>query len=303
MKADESVERRHVVLRLPPVLLTSCSRLLGTRRPESSMASFELAPTPSNSLFPDPLLEPNPGEAEKMRNYVRHALRGQVAELRMHLGKPSRLQSNRIMKLYFFLVFPVASEICSAQSDYRPGLLFREDWTETREATPITQAHVANPGLILHRYGPGEASIKKSHHDKPADDPYYVWSGPCEANWAVSLARRDGAFDLSKFAKVRWRSKQTGFRELRIIVKLTSGDWFIGDQSDPASADWRIREFNLQDLKWRKLNIETVIEAEAVANVDLSRVAEIGFTDLMRGARSPASSRLDWIEVYGKPVK
>ena len=40
-----------------------------------------------------------------------------------------------------------------------------------------------------------------------------------------------------------------------------------------------------------------------MAHPDLTKVDEIGFTDLMNGASSPACTRLDWIEVYGKPVK
>ncbi|PYT32196.1 MAG: hypothetical protein DMG57_02625 [Acidobacteria bacterium] len=68
-----------------------------------------------------------------------------------------------------------------------PGLFFREDWKEIPAATPITQEHVAAADLILSLYGPGKANIRKSHHDTPADDPYYVWSGECEGNWAVSL--------------------------------------------------------------------------------------------------------------------
>jgi hypothetical protein len=40
-----------------------------------------------------------------------------------------------------------------------------------------------------------------------------------------------------------------------------------------------------------------------VENPNLSRVEEIGFTELMRGGGHGASgSRVDWIEVYGKPV-
>ena len=35
----------------------------------------------------------------------------------------------------------------------RPGLFFREDWKETPAETPVTQAHVANPNLILSLYG------------------------------------------------------------------------------------------------------------------------------------------------------
>ena len=45
---------------------------------------------------------------------------------------------------------------------------------ETPPATPVTQEHVANPDLILSRHGPGQAHVRKSHHDTPADDPYYV---------------------------------------------------------------------------------------------------------------------------------
>ena len=39
-----------------------------------------------------------------------------------------------------------------------------------------------------------------------------------------------------------------------------------------------------------------------ITEIDLSRVDEIGFTDLMTGGKSKACSRIDWIEVYGKSV-
>ena len=57
------------------------------------------------------------------------------------------------------------------------------------------------------------------------------------------------------------------------------------------------------DLRWRKLNITSVIEGDWATNPNLSRVEEIGWTDLMRGGESAACSRLDWIEVYGRPVE
>jgi hypothetical protein len=184
----------------------------------------------------------------------------------------------------------------------RPGLFFREDWKETPAETPVTQAHVANPDLLLALYGPGKAGIKKSHHDKPADDPFYIWSGTCPANCAVGLRHKTGQVDLTGLAKIRWRTKQAGFRELRILLKLANGTWLVSDQSDGPSDDWRVREFNISDIRWRRLNIETVVEGNWVDRPDLSRVEEIGWTDLMRGGESVACSRLDWIEVYGKPV-
>ncbi|MCW5983043.1 MAG: hypothetical protein KIT09_33450 [Bryobacteraceae bacterium] len=195
------------------------------------------------------------------------------------------------------LVFAAA-----AAAQDRPGLFFREDWKETPPETPITQEHVANPDLLLGLYGPGKAGIKKSHHDRPADDPYYVWSGTARGNWAVTLRRKSGAADLTGQSKIRWRSKQAGFRQLRIVLKLAGGQWLVSDQYDPASADWREREFNIADIRWRKLDIETMIEGDWVSNPDLRRVEEIGWTDLMTGGDSAACSRLDWIEVYAHPA-
>src|SRR5688572_1848827 len=130
----------------------------------------------------------------------------------------------------------------------RPGLLFREDWKESPAATPVTQEHVTNPDLIVTRHGPAEAKIKKSHHDQPADDPFYIWSGDADGTWAVSLRHARSMIDLSGQSKIRWRAKQSGFRQLRIVLKLAGGKWIVSDQFDDDSADWRVREFILSDL-------------------------------------------------------
>jgi len=185
----------------------------------------------------------------------------------------------------------------------RPGLFFREDWKESQAATPVTQEYVVNSNLLLGLYGPGKDGIKKSHHDRPADDPYYIWSGTCAANWAVALRHKEAYVDLTGLAKVRWRSKQAGFRQLRLIVKPAGGNWLVSDLADGPSVDWREYEFNIQDIHWRRLDIAKVVESAWVDKPDLARVDEIGFTDLMAGGETPACSRLDWIEVYGKAVK
>ena len=188
-------------------------------------------------------------------------------------------------------------------SQERPDLLYREDWKEIPAEIPVSQKHVMHDDLILHLYGPGADSLKNSNHAQPLDDPYYVWSGLCLDNWAVAVAHKNLNVNLSGLAKIRWRSKQFGFRYLHIIVQLANGDWLVSEQSDGPSSDWRVAEFNLGDLTWRQLDIENIIEGRVVENPDLSNVAQIGFTDLMRGGRSVACSRLDWIEVYGFPVK
>jgi hypothetical protein len=99
----------------------------------------------------------------------------------------------------------------------------------------------------------------------------------------------------------------SGFHLLRPILKLTNGTWLVGDKAVGLSTDWVESEIQLVDVRWRNLDIENVVEgreARWVDNPNLSRVEEIGFTDLMRGAGhgSGGGSRVDWIQVSGKPV-
>ena len=205
----------------------------------------------------------------------------------------------RIKKLLFLFVLLAASLFLYAQESYRPDLFFREDWKEIPAEIPLSQKHVSNPELLVSLYGPGKDSLKKSNHEKPVDDPYYVWSGLCTGNWLVTLKHKSKNVDLSGFAKIRWRSKQVGLRQLRIALKLAGGKWLISDQYDGASKDWRIKEFNLQEIKWYKLDIERIVETGVADEPDISNVEEIGFTDLMQGGKSASCSRLDWIEVEG----
>ncbi len=181
-----------------------------------------------------------------------------------------------------------------------PELLFREDWKESPAEIPLGQGHVANPELKVSIHGPGQFGTKKSHHDWIENDPYYVWSGACPGNWAVSLSLNDQTIDLTGPAKIRWRSKQSGFRHLRLIVRLADDTWLVSDKSAKETSDWTVQEFSIQAIQWRELDINRVSEKKRVTVPNLTQVKEIGFTDLMPGGASDACSRLDWIEVYGK---
>lgn len=190
-----------------------------------------------------------------------------------------------------------------AQGFESPGLLFREDWKESAAEMPISQAHVSNRELALEVWGPGLHGIKKSNHPQIPNDPFYVWSGACPGNWAVSLKHRKSDLDLRGGARIRWRSRQSGFRELRIILRLADGKWLVSDASDGPSEEWRIREFDLAKIRWRMLDISRVAEGKWASSPDLGRVEAVGFTDLMPGGLSDACSRLDWIEVHGRSME
>jgi hypothetical protein len=187
-------------------------------------------------------------------------------------------------------------------AEEKPELFFREDWREIPAEMPASQNHVANPNLLVQLYGPGLHGIKKSNHPSIPNDPYYIWSGACPGNWAVSLKHRSMDADLSNSGTIRWRSKQAGFRQLHIILRLSNGIWLVSDKFDDASTDWRIKEFSIKEIHWRSLDIARITEGKTVDSPDLTRVEEIGFSDLMPGGLSDACSRLDWIEVYGKPI-
>ena len=201
------------------------------------------------------------------------------------------------MKILNYLFF---SFIFLAETGHAQDLFFREDWKETPAEIPVTQNHVSNPDLILNLFGPGRDNVKKSNHPDIPNDPFYIWSGECKGNWALSLRHKSRFVDLTGNAKILWRSKQSGFRQLRLIVLLHDGTWLVSDQYDGSAVDWREKEFQVAEVKWRRFNIDTVTEGIPFEKPDLSRVEEIGFTDLMTGGQTPASSRIDWIEVYGK---
>lgn len=191
----------------------------------------------------------------------------------------------------------------------QPPLFLREDWKKkadlsANEDHQLTQQDVANPHLELKMYGDKDNLLEI--YQQPIET-VMVWTGHCAANCAVALRDKNNYVDLTGLAKIRWRTRQSGFHYLHPIVKLADGTWLIGDHADGYAVDWNVSEFSFYDLHWRRLDIDKVVEWRDglwVRNPDLSKVDEIGFTDLMTGsgAGQGGSSRVDWIEVYGNPV-
>ena len=192
--------------------------------------------------------------------------------------------------------------------DHRPPLFFREDFNNEPEETPITQASIANKSLTIALYGPGKDGVAKSKHASPKDDPSYVWLGSCLQLCGFTLRHKDSYVDLTGLAKIRWRTKQTGFHQLRLVFKLADGTLLVSDYFEGGSTDWRETEVAVQDIRWRKLDTKVMNDGPWVEKPDLTKVDEIGWTDLAAGSGHGSggqvgSSRTDWIEVYGLAVK
>ena len=190
-----------------------------------------------------------------------------------------------------------------------PPLVWRESWKQVPaggEHALNTAEAVSNPELELKVYGPGGKDIQLTGAAENEANPIHLWTGLCEANSAVALRDKDNFIDLTGLAKIRWLVKVSGFHQVHPIVKLANGTWLVGDQADGTTLDWHPYEFSLADVRWLRLDINKVVAKGVwVPKPDLSKVDEIGFTDLMPGSgHGPGGwSDVAWIEVYGKTVK
>ncbi len=207
-----------------------------------------------------------------------------------------------------------AQEAQAPQRIVYPPLFFREDWMMAGGSTnsytaqepehTINQADLTNPNLEVHLYGDkvGPVTVNQPNNDNIT----YVMTLLCTSNCAITLRDKKNDVDLTGLATIRWRTKITGFHMLHPIVKLADGTWLVGDHAAEFSTDWVESQIQVADIRWRRLDIQDVVEGRGemwVEKPDLSRVEEVGFTEMMRGGGHGGSgARLDWIEVYGKPV-
>jgi hypothetical protein len=215
------------------------------------------------------------------------------------------------------LVLPMVATGLSAWAQGRggeggakpPALFFREEWKQLpaggEHAVSPTEA-VSNPALEMKVYGPSGKDIQLTGAAGNEANPIHLWTGLCEANCAVTLRDKNNYADLTGLAKIRWLVKVSGFHQVHPILKLANGTWLVGDQADGSTVDWHPYEFSISEVRWLRLDIAKVLAKGVwVEKPDLSKVDEIGFTDLMPGSgHGPGGwSDVAWIEVYAKPVK
>jgi hypothetical protein len=190
-------------------------------------------------------------------------------------------------------------------------LIFEEKWTRAPMAQPMTQVNLGNQNLKLHLYG-DIGGIRKTFHE--IED--YTYTGETRNNWMITVSDPANLYDLTLPGKVMLRTRNTGFRLTHIVIKTTDGRYFVSEEGSGESRAWMNRDYIMADLHWRSLTMvdtlnnarrpaapdRAVIVAAGVATPDLSKVDEIGFTDLMPGGFIPATTRINAWAVYGKKV-
>jgi hypothetical protein len=175
-------------------------------------------------------------------------------------------------------------------------------------AWPASQQGVANPNLQLTLHGTSGKEIQLVAVRGSADVyPVNLWTGTTTSPSAATLRDRNNFVDLTNpLAKIRWVVRTSGFHQVRPVVKLADGTWLVGDRPTGPSADFNETDISIADLKWMKLDVMRVVAVgNWIDHVDLSKVDEVGFADLMPGSGHGPGGYVNVgrIEVYGKPVK
>lgn len=202
----------------------------------------------------------------------------------------------------------------------RPALLFQEDWAAPAQPPADTDARPgsgalnvalaatanANPELTLESFVPmGEMRLVKEGSSENGNNPLHIWTGLCTSACGLALRDKGNYLDLSGLARIRFNTKMSGFHQIRPIVKLADGTWWIGDQAVGSPTDWLESEISFADLHWLKLDMPGLVtRGNLVDKIDLSKVDEVGFADLMAGSGHGPGGAADvaQIEVYGRAV-
>jgi hypothetical protein len=190
----------------------------------------------------------------------------------------------------------------------RSPLFFREDWKPPTPAgeRPVRLDDVSNPNLELKLYGPSGKDILLSGNAGNEAGPLNLWTGVTTSPIAVAFREKNNFVDLTGLGKVRWVTRTSGFHVVRPMVKLADGTWLVGDSVSGTWADFNESEVSYPEVRWMQLDIERVVtKGRWAENVDLSKVDEVGFADLMPGSGHGAGGWVNVarVEVYGKPVK
>ena len=199
-------------------------------------------------------------------------------------------------------------------------LAFKVEWVRpaSQEDTKVrympVQANVADPNVVMTFYGKAAKQILTTSAPGVSGAPYGVWAGTAEGPFAVTFKSKKGYLDMTGLAYVRWATKTSGFHAVRPVIKLASGDLLVGDATFESVAKLTGHEFSLLNIRWVKLDPERVVTLpppRAPGNPnpgiwapapDLSKIDEIGFTDLMPGSGHGQGGyiQLGGIEVFGK---
>jgi len=197
-------------------------------------------------------------------------------------------------------------------------LFFKEPWQISGPAHAIAPGEnvLTNANLELKLYGPSATAADPDKRIWISTPPTNIWTGMTTTPFAATLRDKSNYVDLTGLAKVRWVTRASGFHVVRPVVKLADGTFLVGEHADASTSGFLESEFIFATQRWMKLDIDRVVtkgtygpaqdaSAWLRETVDLSKVDEVGFADLMPGSGHGAGGyvNVSTFEVYGRAVK
>jgi hypothetical protein len=189
----------------------------------------------------------------------------------------------------------------------RAGLFFEEVWQQLPKGGeyPVTPQNVVNQDLDLKLYGPQGDRIGMGGIADNDTNPPHIWTGECGAGCSFALRSKTRYADLTGTARIMVQTKTSGFHKVHPFIKLADGTTYIGDLAIGNSRDFLYTEFRIDELTWNGFDAQTGLTMRAkVEKPDLSKVDEIGFTDLSPGSGHGQQgwSDVGTIRVYANAV-
>jgi hypothetical protein len=177
----------------------------------------------------------------------------------------------------------------------------------------LVQENIGDPNLELKQYGLHESCLLTSGNPGSETTPFSVWSGECERPFATLFRHRASVIDLTGAAKIRWTVKTSGFHVVRPAVRLADGTMLVGEKAAASVPMLMQSEVPVGAIRWIGLDPKRVVTTGFrgapfneiwVPNVDLSRVDEVGFVDLMpaSGHGTGGYIHVSQFQVYGRAV-
>jgi hypothetical protein len=221
----------------------------------------------------------------------------------------------------FFLALAALGSLVAAQgrgAAAPPPLFFKETWQISGPAHAIApgESVLTNANLELKLYGPSATAADPDKRIWISTPPTNIWTGMTTTPFAATLRDKQNYVDLTGLGKARWITRASGFHVVRPVVKLADGTYLVGEHADASTSGFLESEFIFATERWMKLDIERVVtkgtygpaqDASAWLRepVDLSKVDEVGFADLMPGSGHGAGGyvNVSTFEVYGRAVK
>lgn len=197
-----------------------------------------------------------------------------------------------------------------------PPLFFTETWKQTGLERDVDNNVLSNANLELKLYGPSATASDPDKRIWISTPPTNIWTGMTTTPFAATLRDKENFVDLTGLGKVRWITRASGFHVVHPVVKLADGTYLVGEHGDANTSGFLETEFIFATQRWMKLDIERVVtkgtygpaqDASAWVRepVDLSKVDEVGFADLIPGSGHGAGGYVNVasFEVYGRPVR